>query len=281
MVFCPELNMVVAHEFRDGNISPQVGYARLVKRCQSILPEVKSWTVRSDSAGYNLEMLDQWSLEGISYFVTADQFAGMQSTVKQHTFWLPYVSNGVKTEQEVAEIAYVPRFSNQTELNLRRNELRFIAVRKPKKGQLEIGEDKYIYQVIATNTREQDLNKILKTHWQRCGSIEYTHAELKNGCGLKRFPSKHFGVNAAWCSLSILTHNVLRIIQNHILPEKFKHIEIRSLNHRFIRSAIWIKEKVGQIIIRCCKNHPLYDWYKEAQVKLELLVYRLIQLSSA
>ena len=73
---------------------------------------------------------------------------------------------------------------------------------------LEMGDAKYIYQVIVTNTQEEDLNIILKTHWQRCGSIEYTHAELKNGCGLKRFPSKHFNVNAAWCSLGILTHNV-------------------------------------------------------------------------
>jgi hypothetical protein len=64
-------------------------------------------------------------------------------------------------------------------------------------------------------------------------------------------------------------------------PEKLKNIEIRTLNHRFIRSAIWVKEKANQIIIRCCKNHPLYDWYKEAQVKLKHLVYRLMKFSTA
>lgn len=281
MVYCPELKMVVAHEFRDGNISPQVGYDRLVKRCRELFPEVKSWTVRSDSAGYNLETLDQWASDGILFYVTADQFSGMQKILKNETEWKEYISNGVKTEQEVAEIAYVPTFSNQNELALRRHTLRFIAVRKPKSGQLKLDDEKYIYQVIVTNTKEEDLNKILKTHWQRCGSIEYAHAELKNGCGMRRFPSKHFKVNAAWCSLGILTHNVLRLIQNHVLPENLKNIEIRTLNHRFIRSAIWVKEKAGQIIIRCCKNHPLYLWYREAQVKLEHLVYRLMQASTA
>lgn len=281
MVYCPELQMVVAHEFRDGNISPQVGYDRLVKRCREILPKVKSWTVRSDSAGYNLEMLDQWAFDGITFYVTTDQFSGMQNILRRETKWASYISNGVTTEQEVAEIAYVPSFSNQGELKLRRHTFRFIAVRKPKNGQLEINDDKYIYQVIVTNTKEEDLNKILKTHWQRCGSIEYAHAELKNGCGLKRFPSKHFNVNAAWCSLGILTHNVLRLIQNHVLPEKLKRIEIRTLNHHFIRSAIWVKEKAGQLIIRCCKNHPLYAWYQEAQEKLEQLVYQLMWINTA
>lgn len=280
-VYCPELMMVVAHEFRDGNISPQVGYDRLVKRCRGILPEVQSWTVRSDSAGYKLEMLDQWASDGILFYVTVDQFAGMRDILRSHKIWTSYVSSGVKTEQEVAEIAYVPTFSNQTELELRRHTLRFIGVRKPKRGQIEINDDKYIYQVIVTNTKEADLNKILKTHWQRCGSIEYTHAELKNGCGLKRFPSKHFNVNAAWCSLGILTHNVLRLIQNHVLPEKLKQIEIRTLNHRFIRAAIWVREKANQLIIRCCKNHPLYNWYKEALKNLDALAYRLMQLNTA
>jgi len=39
-VYCPELMMVVAHEFRDGNVSPAEGYQRLVERCQKILPGV-------------------------------------------------------------------------------------------------------------------------------------------------------------------------------------------------------------------------------------------------
>ncbi|MBF0106497.1 MAG: transposase, partial [Deltaproteobacteria bacterium] len=78
----------------------------------------------------------------------------------------------------------------------------------------------------------------------RCGSVEFLHAELKNGCGLKRFPSGNFGVNAAWCSLGVLTHNVLRIIQRYVLPSQFKNVEIRTLYHRLIRSAIWVNHHV-------------------------------------
>ena len=96
-----------------------------------------------------------------------------------------------------------------------------------------------------------------------------------------RFPSGNFAVNAAWCSLGILTHNVWRMIQNYVLPEKLKNIEIRTLNHRFIRATIWVKEKANQLVVRCCKNHPLYVWYKEALQNLEQLAYRLSQLSTA
>lgn len=45
----------------------------VLKRCREILPKVKSWVVRSDSAGYTLETLDQWAFDGIIYYVTSDQ----------------------------------------------------------------------------------------------------------------------------------------------------------------------------------------------------------------
>lgn len=279
--YCPELRMVIAHEFRDGNISPQVGYDRLVRRCREYLPAVKSWRIRSDSAAYQVEMLSQWAVDGHEFFVTADQFQGMHDILEKHSAWESYFSGDVKTDQEMAEIAYVPKFSNQQELEDRRETIRFIGIRKPKSGQLAIGDSPYIYQVIITNTKEKDLNKIMKTHWERCGTVEHLHEELKNGCGMRRFPSKNFSVNAAWYSLGILTHNVIKMMQQHVLPDRFHKSEIRTIHNQFIRSAIWVKEKCGQIIIRCCKNHPMYRWYKTAQEKLEQIVCRLMLLNTA
>jgi hypothetical protein len=279
--YCPELRMVIAHEFRDGNISPQVGYDRLFRRCREYLPEVKFWRIRSDSAAYQLEMLDQWALDGHEFFVRRDQFRGMRDLLETHSVWESYFSGDVKTDQEIAEIPYVPTFSGQKKLEDRRETLRFIGIRKPKSGQLAIGDSPYIYQVIVTNAKETDLNKIIKTHWERCGTVEHLHEELKNGCGMRRFPSKKFEVNAAWYSLGVLTHNVLKMMQRHVLPSRFARSEIRTLHNQFIRSAIWVKEKCGQIIIRCCKNHPLYEWYKTAQEKLEQIAYQLMQANPA
>jgi len=279
--YCPELRMVIVHEFRDGNISAQVGYDRLVKRCREYLPAVKSWRIRSDSAAYQVEMLNQWAVDGHEFFVTADQFQGMREILEKQSAWESYFSHDVKTDQEMAEIAYVPTFSNQQELEDRRGTFRFIGIRKPKSGQLLMGDSPYIYQVILTNTKETNLNKIVKTHWERCGTVEHLHEELKSGCGMRRFPSRNFEVNAAWYSLGILTHNVIKLMQQHVLPDRFQKSEIRTIHNQFIRSAIWVKEKCGQIIVRCCRNHPLYEWYKVAEEKLQHLVYLLMQMNTA
>lgn len=278
VAYCPELKMVIAHEFRDGNIAPQTGYKRVIQRCVALFPGV-TWTVRSDSAGYQVELMDWMENQGIEYYVTADQFELMREILRKQKPWQPYVSNGVTTEQECAEIAYVTTFSSQEELKLRSKFMRFIAVRKLKNGQLEIGADDYVYQVIATNSKERNLNLILKTHWKRCGSVEYAHSQLKSGCGLKNFPSGDFGVNAAWFSLSVLTHNVLKFLQEHVLPGKLQDCEIKTLQFRFIRAAAWIKHKARQTVLRCCKGHPLYEMYRAALAKLDALAYRLLQVA--
>jgi len=278
VAYCPELKMVIAHEFRDGNIAPQTGYRRVIERCLTLFPQVK-WTVRSDSAGYAIKLMDWMESKRITFYVTADQFELMREILRKHLEWQTYVSGGIKTDQECAEIAYVTTFSSQEELKLRAKFMRFIAVRKLKTGQLEIGAGKYVYQVIATNSLEKDLNILLKTHWKRCGSVEYAHSQLKSGCGLKNFPSGDFNVNAAWFSLAVLTHNVLRFLQEHVLPENLQNCEIQTLQFRFIRAAAWIKHKARQTVLRCSKNHPLYEIYRAALAKLDALAYRLLQIA--
>jgi hypothetical protein len=276
IAYCPELGVVLCHEFRDGNVSPQLGYADLVSRCRLLLPQVREWTVRADSAGYNLKWLNQMTTDKIKYFVTADQFEGMTKILHSEKSWQRYITkDNVQTTQEVAEIGYIPTFSAQRELEERRHNMRFIAIRKPKTKQLELGEHPYIYQVLVTNSNESNLNKIIHEHFGRCGSVEYAHSQLKSGVGQRRFPSKHFHVNAAWFSLGIFTHNLLRLIQSHILPEKLKNIEIETLRYRFIRSVALIKRKARQTVVRFMKNHPLHEIYEHALKKLDEAIYKL------
>ncbi len=274
VAYCPELKMVMAHEFRDGNISPQTGYRRVIERCRNLFPQVE-WTVRSDSAGYHLDFLDGMESKNIFYYVTVDQFKTLREILQKHLTWEAYVSNDVTTEQECAELDYVPTFQNQTELKERSRTIRYIGIRKLKNGQLEIGEDKYVYQVVATNTKEKNLNVIFKKHWERCGSVEFAYSQIKSGCGARNFPSSNFEVNAAWFSLSILTHNILRFLQTHVLPENLQNCEIETLRYRFLRTAAWVKHQGRQIVLRCCKGHPLYKMYEAAMLKLNDLKHRL------
>lgn len=193
--------------------------------------------------------------------------------------WQEYVDRrGIKTEQEVSEIDYVASFSSQEELKLRRGSMRFVAIRKLKDGQLELGEHPYSYQVIVTNTEEKDLNKIFQTHWGRCGTVEKSYRELKSGCGVRRLPSRDFRVNASWFSLGIMAHNVIKFLQKYVMPKKLKRVEIRTLTHRFFRTAAMVVNRSHDTIIRFCRGDRLFFQFKEATENLLKLHYRLTHL---
>ncbi len=278
IAYCPELGMVVAHEMRDGNISPQTGYDRLLDRCREIFKEV-SLTVRTDSAGYQIAFMDKLDANNIEYFITADEFAGLSEILHKETSWAAYTDiTVVSTDQQVSEINYVATFSNQTELKLRRNVMRFIAIRKPKNGQYKVGETPYVYQVICTNSVESNLSKIVQKNFGRCGSVEYAYSQLKSGCGMRRMPSGKFHVNAAWFSMGILAHNIIKILQAYTLPKNLQNIEIKTLTFRFFRSAAMIVNRSRETVIRFCNGHKMHDVFKEATDKLEILHYRLQNL---
>lgn len=266
MVYCLELSMVIVHEFRDGNVSPAEGYDRLFARCRKMFPEVQ-WKVRSDAAGYQLEWLD--AISNFLYYVTAKQCSTMLEILKKESVWIPLIKDGIKTEQEISEIAYVPTFSSQEQMRSRRGQ-RFISTRKKRK-QLDVWEGEYIYQVIVTNDPSKDLCEIMKTHRGRCGSIEFANSEIKNGCGMNHMPANSFSVNAAWFSLGVFTHNLLKLVQKHILPETMKKIEIKTLRFRLMRLAAIVIKKAKQTILRFSKNHPAFEIYQKAWEKLQVL----------
>jgi hypothetical protein len=266
LVYCPELSLVIAHEFRDGNPSPQEGYDRLFDRCRALFPGV-TWAVRSDAAGYQLEWLD--TLGEHRYYVTAKQCETMFELLKKEASWKPLIKDGVTTDQEVAEIPYVASFSSQEELKQRRHQ-RFIAVRKKRK-QMDIWEGEYVYHVMTTNDPNPDLGVVLKEHWGRCGSIEFANSEIKSGCGMGHMPSNDFKVNAAWFSLGVLTHNLLRLLQRHVLPKSLEKVEIQTLRFRFLRLAVMVIKKARRVILRFSRGHPAFVLYAQAWTTLQTL----------
>lgn len=266
--YCPELGMVLAQEFRDGNISPQLGYKRLVKRCQDLLPV--TWTVRSDSAGYQNDFLDWMLGQKMTYYMTAKQPEVMSGRIFRisEKSWQTIVAGGVKTGQEVALLEHYPSFSSQEELKIRMRERRYLVIRCPLQ-QLEI-ETSYRYQVIVTNDLVSDLSNVVKKHRGRCGSVEYLHSQLYQ-LGMDKLPSGKFEVNAAWFSLGCFAHNLLRFMQRHLLPEELKSCEIQTLRFRFLRAVAIVIRKARGVIMRFCKDSLVHAHYLFGRRRLEAL----------
>lgn len=267
-VYCPELSMVIAHEFRDGNVSPAEGYQRLVERCRKTLPGVH-FTVRSDAAGYQNDFLEWMTRNKIRYYITARQAGSTEEWLAAERDWQPLILDGINTGHEITDLSYPVSFKNRLQLKWRSRSRRYIATRREKDQPDLFG--RYIHQVIVTNALWETMEESLNQHRGRCGSIEYTHGQLKSQCGMELMPSNDFKVNAAWFSLGCLTHNLLRLLQNHALPPSWKKIEIATLRFRFLRTAAVVIRKARQVILRFCEGHPIYEIYCKAKRRLELL----------
>src|SRR3989338_6374572 len=220
-VYCPELVMVIAHEFRDGNVSPAEGYQRLVERCQKLLPGVH-FTVRADAAGYQNDFLEWMTRNKIRYYITARQAGSTDEWLAAERDWKPLILDGINTGHEIAEIGYPISFKNKLELKWRSRTRRYIAVRREKDQPDLFG--RYIHQVIVTNAVWETMEQSIKQHRGRCGSVEYSHDQLKNQLGMGILPSNDFKVNCAWFSLGCLTHNMLRLLKNNVLTKRWRRL---------------------------------------------------------
>lgn len=272
VVYSPELDMVLAHEFRDGNVYAGWGYQRLIKRCIELFPKGTEFIVRSDSAGYENVFMDWLNEQGIRYYISATQTKAMQARI-QHieddSEWKPLIIDGYPRVHEACYLYHGSSFSAQGQLKSRMRERDYIVTRKPKKEATLF--EKYTYKVVATNDLENDISTILKTHWQRCGTVEYVNEQIKNQCGLHRMPSKEFKVNAAWFSFGCITHNLIRFVQNNLLPEEYRNKEIKTLRFKLIRSTAIIVKRSRYLITRISDRNPLYEIYCRARLRLATL----------
>lgn len=114
--------MLLHSEFRDGNVPAGFEQLRLLKTALRLLPEsVKQVMLRSDSAGYQKELLE-YCAEGqderfgvIEFAIAArvsDAFKAAVTEVKE-TDWHKITKtdvqgNRIETDQEWAEVCFVP-----------------------------------------------------------------------------------------------------------------------------------------------------------------------------
>ena len=120
-----EAGLVLADEFRDGNVPAAVGIRELVDAAYASLPQRPAadaedeagWrvSVRSDSAAYEQETLDHWHGRGWRFAVSADMSRQLHAEIlalapDAWTFW---AEEQAGTVREWAEVPFVP--SRKTE----------------------------------------------------------------------------------------------------------------------------------------------------------------------
>lgn len=226
-----ENGIVVGSDFREGNVSAQSGLVEFIKSCRSnYSQEIK--IVRSDSAGWQKEVVDYCQAEGLKYTITTDQTEGLLESIKsiREEQWKAAVdTDGIKEGYEIAETEY--RFGSK------KREVRIVVKRTKLKKQYDLFLN-YSYWIVATNlTKEEyESQSVIELHQGR-GVMEKRIGELKNQFNLDRVPCGQFNANCLYFTIGLLAYNLLQMLKLLGLPEEYHTKSVRTLRYQLLKLA--------------------------------------------
>lgn len=211
-----EADLVVADEFRDGNVPAKQAPLTCAQMAFAALPaEISRRYFRGDSACHERELLD-WLKDperakepggAIEFAVSAVMRKELRAAVQQvaEKGWTTFGKEEDGTLRQWAEVAFVPGDKSEHKDS---QPLRYVGLRllKPQGLLFADGSDRH-HHAVVTN-RKLDGGLLLDWHREKAGTVEHVHDEVKNWLGGGHMPSQHFAVNAAWFKLSLLTYNL-------------------------------------------------------------------------
>jgi len=280
IAYWAEQDMIVADQFRDGNVPAGMDLLALLKKAILTLPPtVRLVRVRSDSAAYVHELLD-WCREEIperpriQFAISADMTEELRTPIQAlpEEAWKPLrkvTDKGlIVGRKEWTEVEFVPSKASRKK-GMQPD--RYLAIRiRPAQGELFQDGTPYHYFAVVTNIWSWDGEKLLRWQRERCGTVEKAHDILKNDLAGGVMPAKRFFANAAWWRLNILTYNVLSVMKRKSLPSSWWSVRLKTLRYHLLCIAGRIIEHGRRLFLKIAKHHPNFALYKEAREKLSL-----------
>jgi hypothetical protein len=226
-----ETGLILADEFRDGNVPAGFSPLSCAKAAFAALPEtVTARFFRGDSACHEHELLswlrDPNRASGPREEILFAVSARLSKELAQHlarvhdSRWTTYAVENNGTLRQWADLSFVP--GEHTERQ-HITPLRYIGLRllKPQGELFADGNDRHFHAII-TNRSDPDGGALLTWHRQKAGTIEHVHDEVKNGLGGGCLPSAKFGANAAWFRIACIAYNILHAVRS-AWPEETMH----------------------------------------------------------
>lgn len=272
-----ELDVIVAEEFRDGNVPAIREPLRVAKRAYAALPEtVQERYFRGDAACYEEELLD-WLRDGeraggprglIGFAVSAVMSQPLREEIvaMEEERWQPYSEDG-EAVKEWANCDYCPGEKQRRN----REPLRYIALRIRKRQGGLFGDGSGVkYFAVVTNLWDWDGKKLLGWHREKAGSIEAVHDVIKNELAGGVLPCGRFGANAAWLRLAVLTHNVLTALKRLALPPELLAARPKRLRFLIFHTPGKLIRHARQMILRLVRATARFSNWRRALQLLPL-----------
>ena len=222
-----EMNVVVADEFRDGNVPAQQGLLPVAKRAFQALPEtIDEFYFRGDAACEEDSLLtwlrDEKREDGpkgkIGFAVSARMNPTLAAAIRAiaEPRWQPYSEDATAIKECAEVVDYAPEESVE---NRHREPRRYLAICiRKKQGELFADGSAVKHFAVVSNLWDWPAKRLLEWHREKAGSIEAAHDVIKNELAGGVMPAKYFGANAAWLRLAVLTFNVLTALKRLALP---------------------------------------------------------------
>jgi hypothetical protein len=246
-----ETGLVLAEEFRQGNVLAGMDMKRVVDDAYDMLPPGE-WQVkvRSDSAAYQQDVLDHWHARNWGFAVSADMSTHLRKaleTLPADAWQMWYEEKGGMI-REWAEVPFTPARRNEKKDT---QPYRYLAVRiRHQQGELFEDGVSVRHFCVVTNLWEVDGGKLLE--WQRgkAGTIEQVHHILISELAAGVYPSYKHGANAAWLRLQVLTYNLLQLLKAVALPPEYAKAQPKRLRFAIFTQIGRVIQHAGQILLR-------------------------------
>jgi len=256
-----ETKLVLADEFRDGNVPAMMQPLTVSKRAFAALPDtVTTYLYRADSASYERELLswlrDEQRTDGpagpIGFCISAKMSPELHRAVLAvpTSDWKPYQAPGqpVDEQRDVAEVNYVP---SEPSGHKTLRPLRYVAIRiRARQGELFADGSSVKHFAVVSNLCDLPAAKLVQWHREKAGSIEALHDEVKNELGGGVMPSQNFGNNAAWFRFSLLSHNVLLALKRLALPPELVDARPKRLRFEVLWQAARLLHHARGLLLR-------------------------------
>jgi len=265
-----EMNLVLADEFRDGNVPAQKEPLRVAQRAfQSLPPSVPEYYFRGDSACWEKELLnwlrDEKRADGPQGLITFGISVRMTPNLKRHIERLPdhpwkaYREDSEAVRECADVLNYWPEDEGRPE---GAGPLRYIAIRvRKRQGQLFADGSEVKHFVVASNQWDWDTARLLDGQREKAGTIEALHDVLKNELAAGVMPCGRLGANAAWFRLAVMTHNVLTALKRLALPEKWLTARPKRMRFQIFCSPGKLVSHARRMLLRVRRlKEQLREW---------------------
>jgi hypothetical protein len=271
-----EMDVVLADEFRDGNVPAMMAPLTVAKRAFAALPNtVRTYYFRGDSACHESNLVD-WLREEqradgpqgcIGFAISARMSDALHKAIGQvpEGQWEVYGEPHPQETRECAEIDFTPGEKSEHKDT---KPLRYVAIRiRPRQEALFSDGTKVKHFAIVSNIWEWKPGRLIQWHREKAGTIEGVHDVVKNELAGGVMPCKYFGANAAWLRLAVISHNVLTALKRLALPAELLRARPKRLRFLIFNTAGRLVHHARSVMLRLAASlQQIASWRKAFQL---------------